>query len=199
MTKLTSLIRWTLPLMAGVTLACSSDDSTGPRGQQPTATANLTVDASTATAYVALGATAHTVVVADSSTSLAWDLSVNATKVLLNGGTIGIAGVTAYCVCTNESMTSEQVMALTANGQAAAFEAVTASDIPSDASFSATVFTEHPWYRYNLTGSDHQIWPLFHVYLIKRGTSVYKVQFTSYYNASGSPRHVTFRYARIKN
>jgi hypothetical protein len=59
------------------------------------------------------------------------------------------------------------------------------------------VFDEHRWYRYNLTGTDHQIWPTYDVYLIRRGTEVYKVQLVSYYDATGDSRHITFRYAPL--
>ncbi len=59
------------------------------------------------------------------------------------------------------------------------------------------VFVEHPWYRYNLEG-NHQIWPTYDVYLIRRGESVYKVQITGYYGPAGESRRVTFRYARLR-
>ena len=58
------------------------------------------------------------------------------------------------------------------------------------------VFDEHRWYRYNLTGS-HDITPTFDVYLIRRGTEVYKVQLTSYYSVAGDSRHITVRYEPI--
>lgn len=59
-------------------------------------------------------------------------------------------------------------------------------------------FAAHPWYRYNITGNDHQIWPTYDVYLVKRGSEVYKVQLISYYEpTTGASRHVTMRYARL--
>jgi hypothetical protein len=196
MTTHTSIIRVALALLLSATLACSGDPTAPP---QRTATADLTVEAATGAAYVTLGGTAQKIVVADSGTSSVWDLGFNATKVYLNGGTVGPGGVTGYCLCPNEALDGVQVRALTANAQAPAFEAVTAANIPADTAFRATVFTDHPWYRYNLTGTDHQIWPMFHVYLIKRGSAVYKVQLTSYYNSTGAPRFITFRYARIRS
>ena len=76
---------------------------------------------------------------------------------------------------------------------------VSATDIPVDASFSADVFTAKKWYRYNLTGNDHQIWPTYDVYLVRRGAAVYKVQVTSYYSAAGTSRQITIRSAQIRS
>ena len=60
------------------------------------------------------------------------------------------------------------------------------------------VFAESPWFRYNVTGTDNQIWPTFDVYLIRRGDEVWKVQLTGYYDAAANPRNVSFRYARLR-
>lgn len=62
----------------------------------------------------------------------------------------------------------------------------------------AGVFVSQPWYKYNVTGTDNQIWPTYNVYLVKRGSEVYKVQLTSYYGVTGAARQVTIRYARLK-
>ncbi|HET6681751.1 MAG TPA: HmuY family protein [Gemmatimonadaceae bacterium] len=72
--------------------------------------------------------------------------------------------------------------------------------IPSSA-FTADgfggVFVESPWFRYNLLGDDHHIWPTFNVYLIRTGDDVYKIQLTSYYDLNGSARRITFRYQKL--
>ena len=60
----------------------------------------------------------------------------------------------------------------------------------------AGVFGTNRYYRYNIAG-DNRISPTFDVYLIKRGSAVYKLQVISYYNAAGQPRHITFRYKQI--
>jgi hypothetical protein len=60
------------------------------------------------------------------------------------------------------------------------------------------VFVSHPWFRYNITGTDRQVWPTYDVYLVRRGGTVYKIQLIGYYNAAGEARHVTFRYARLR-
>lgn len=62
----------------------------------------------------------------------------------------------------------------------------------------SSVFGSRAWYRYNVTGSDNQIWPTFNVYLVKRGTAVFKVQLTGYYDLSGEARNITVRAARIQ-
>jgi hypothetical protein len=60
------------------------------------------------------------------------------------------------------------------------------------------VFVSSPWYKYNITGTDNQIWPNFNVYLIRRGDDVFKVQITSYYNASGTSRQITLRSVQLQ-
>jgi hypothetical protein len=62
--------------------------------------------------------------------------------------------------------------------------------------FSTNGFLGSPW-RYNILGNDNQVWPTFDVYLVRRGTQTWKVQFTSYYNAGAIERQVTIRYARL--
>jgi hypothetical protein len=329
--------------------ACGSDDPTAPIN---TSTATITVDASQGFAYVKLGEEAQLVTVADPASSSAWDLGLFATTVTTNGGSAGPGGVTIHCLCANASATSSQIQGFTAENQLAAFEAVTAAQIPAeaqfsgdslapaisgwftasgaqatanttrswivrrgtstvtlgklrvtslqnvsaqnagvvtfeyalqpapgaafgavvqrtvdvrngpvyydltagapstasgtwdlrfsgfeiranggvsgsgsvmavpdnttpfaliDASYAATapvvaykrdaysgVFTSQPWYQYNVTGTDNQIWPLFNVYLVRRGGEVYKVQLTSYYGLDGASRQITLRYARLR-
>ncbi len=176
--------------------ACESSESPLEPG---TPTATLTVDAADGFAYVDLnGGSANLVSVVDASASDLWDIGFSVTTVVLNGGTAGPGDVVGYCICQNSSATDAQVMAFTAASQLAAFEAVTAAQIPTSAGqWSADVFTTQRWYRYNLTGTDHQVWPTFEVYLIKDGDAVYKVQLTSYYGPGGEPRQITFRYARL--
>lgn len=182
-------------LAAGIA-ACESSESPFEPGPQ---TATMTVDAADGFAYVDLtGNSANLVSVVDASASQTWDIGFSVTNVVLNGGTAGPGDVVGYCICQNASATDAQVMDFTAASQLAAFESVTAAQIPTSADqWSADVFTTQRWYRYNLTGTDHQVWPTFEVYLIKDGDAVYKVQLTSYYGPGGEPRQITFRYARL--
>lgn len=347
----TSFVRCPPLLLVLVTAAACGTDSTSAPSKAPV-TASLTVDASQSVVYVRLGATAQVVTVADALTSSAWDLGFFATNVTVNGGAVGPAGVVAYCLCQNASITDAALKDFTVASQLPAFEAVTASVIPPEASFTGDalnpaisgwfggsgaaatatparawllrrgattvtlgkfrvtgvanasavnvgqvtfeyalqatpggafgaslsrsvdvrsgpvyfdlaagavssgagtwdlrfsgfeirtnggvsgtgnvsalvdngtpyaditapyaatapaavfkrdaysgIFVSQPWYRYNITGTDNQIWPTFNVYLVRRGTEVYKVQLTGYYGTSGASRQIGIRYARLK-
>ncbi|MDQ2670103.1 MAG: hypothetical protein M3Y31_05680 [Gemmatimonadota bacterium] len=112
----------------------------------------------------------------------AWDLAVEGFTIRLNGGVSGSGSAAA---------------AETTDG----FEAVTTAVTDPRAYRSDTfggIFTDSPWYRYNLTG-EHGIHPTFDVYLVKRGADVYKVQVLDYYDPAGEPRHITFRYAKLND
>lgn len=328
--------------------ACTENDPAAP---VVPVTKSITVDASAASAYLAIDTLATTVAVATPGSSDAWDMSFLATGVTLNGGAAGPGGVEGFCLCANAAATNGELAAMTPENQAAAFEAVTAADIPAagftsesldpvingwfsgsgaaatpvtsrsfilrkapggsvilaklqvtaisgataaapgqvtfqyaiqpsaGAAFGATqtstvnvtagtpvyfdlgasavstsaawdiafdgwairtnggvsgtagvgavpdnvtafasidaayagsapaqayrsdrfagVFGQNAWYRYNITGTDNQIWPTFDVYLVRRGSAVYKVQLTGYYSAAGAPRNITIRYARL--
>lgn len=335
-------------LAAVLLLAACSDSPTGGGTPEP-ASLTVTLDGSAGWAFADLDAASPAVAVANPGTNASWDIAVNATSVMLNGGQAGPGGVTGWCLCQNESATNAEVQAFTAEGNRAAFESTTAADAPADAAAwradslasaisgwwaydpathavsavpskvfyvrtaegtayaklrvtnlvdaarthagqvtleyavqpSATapmgetrqttvdvsggrvyfdlltgavssaddwdlalegydirvnggasgsgqagavaateafeeitsaagppasafrgdtyggVFKQKPWYRYNLTGSDHQVWPTFNVYLLRRGDALYKVQLISYYSAAGEPRRITLRYARL--
>ncbi|HEY8483010.1 MAG TPA: HmuY family protein [Longimicrobiales bacterium] len=111
-----------------------------------------------------------------------WDLVFEGYTIRVNGGVSGSgqAGAVAMTASFDEITDASQV-----------------PSYPGDA--YGGVFDSHRWYRYNITGSDHQVWPTYDVYLIKRGTEVYKLQITSYYGPAGEARRVTFRYARLTN
>jgi hypothetical protein len=117
-------------------------------------------------------------------TSVNWDIAFEGYNIRVNGGASG----------------SGQAGAIPAG---MSFSAITdPSEAPSTvykADAFGGVFDAKAWYRYNITGTDHQIWPTFDVYLIKRGTEVYKVQLTNYYSTNGDARHITFRYALLAN
>jgi hypothetical protein len=111
-----------------------------------------------------------------------WDIAITGYIIRLNGGVSGPGRASAVPA-----------------GQS--FESLTSvDDIPETAyrtdSFGG-VFAESKWYRYNLTGSDHQIWPTYDVYLVRRGSTVYKIQLVGYYSPAGEPRHITIRYAKL--
>jgi hypothetical protein len=108
-----------------------------------------------------------------------WDIQLTGYTILVNGGISGTGGVAAL-------ETAEDFATL-----------ATVSDVPAAAYATgvdgyAGVFAAEPWYRYNLDGNN-LISPTFNVYLIRRGTQVWKVQITSYYSTAGTGRFITFR------
>jgi len=191
-----------LILLLAAGMAACDESSTEPI-DPPAETATLTVDASADWVYVDLKDEPAVVTVTDAGASTAWDIAFQASAVKLNGGASGPGEVAGYCVCANAAATPEAIMAMTATSELADFEAVTTAAIPAagawieDSEEPGGVFQRTPWYRYNLTGTDHQIWPTFNVYLIRTGGEVYKLQIISYYDDAGNPRHITFRSERI--
>jgi len=119
-----------------------------------------------------------------SSTS-AWDLRLSGREIRVNGGVSGTGGVSAV---VDESMPFAQITA-----QYASF----APAVAYRADSFGGVFVTSPWYQYNITGTDNQIWPNFNVYLVKRGETVYKVQIISYYGPTGTARQITLRSSRV--
>lgn len=182
-------------LMAAATLGCSGDDITAPK---ETVEGTLTVDASTAWAYVSLSEQGA-VTVADPATSSTWQIGFNATSVALNGGTAGPGTVKGFCLCQNAGATDQAILAMTPESEKADFDGVTATTVSAstfEASASPDVFATAKWYKYNLVG-DHRISPTFEVYLIKVNDALYKVQLINYYGSAGETRRITFRYARL--
>src|SRR5690606_374977 len=177
-----------------VVLVGCSEDATGPDAPKVT---THTVDATdeAAWALVALGAVNPLVSVNERSTSTEWDLGFQVTSVIANGGAEGPGGVEVVCLCQNDGSTNEQYMTMTAATELADFESVTAADIPSTG-WSASTFADRRWYKYNLDG-QHQIWPTYDVYLVRRAGTVYKLQIIGYYGPAGEPRHITFRFAQL--
>ena len=119
-----------------------------------------------------------------SSTS-PWDLRLSGFEIRVNGGVSGTGGVGAV---VDQSMPFAQITA-----QYASFAPAVAYRSDS----YGGVFVTSPWYKYNITGTDNQIWPNFNVYLVRRGETVYKVQLTSYYGSTGAPRQITLRASRL--
>ncbi len=122
-----------LPVILLTAVACSSDEINAPP-QQPEG--SIVVDASAGWGYASLDEEG-VVSVADPTTSGAWDIGFNATRVMLNGGVAGPGEVFGYCICQNASASDEDVIAMTADGELADFEGVTESDIPAASSFEA--------------------------------------------------------------
>jgi len=60
----------------------------------------------------------------------------------------------------------------------------------------AGIFNTARFYKYNI-GGNNRITPTFDVYLIRRGSAVFRLQIVSYYSATGQPRHIGIRYQQI--
>jgi len=329
--------------------ACENSPTDGRPRTEEAEFLTVTLDGSTGWAFADLDAASPAITVANPGDNADWDIAVNSTNVMLNGGQAGPGGVSGWCLCQNEAATDAQVQAFTEEGNLPAFTAATAAQAPADPaawrvdsltsaisgwwSYNMTthtvtadpskvfyvrtaegaafaklrvvaledaqrahagkvtleyavqptstaplgetkqttvdvsggrvyfdlvngavssasdwdlalegydirvnggasgggqagavvateafdditnaaappanvfkgdsyggVFKAKPWYRYNLTGDDHQIWPTFNVYFLKRGDTVYKVQLTSYYGPAGETRRITLRYAKL--
>lgn len=115
-----------------------------------------------------------------------WDLRFSGHEIRINGGVSGTGSVMTVVDNTTPFATIDAAYAATAPVVAYKRDAYSG------------VFVGKPWYKYNITGTDNQIWPLFNVYLVKRGSEVYKVQLTSYYSTAGTSRQVTLRSARLR-
>lgn len=143
------------------------------------ATETRTVDVSSGPVYFDLAAGA----VSDATN---WDMQFDGYDIRLNGGVSGSGTLRAV---VDQGTPWAQITA-----QYASFAPPEA--FRADA--FGGVFTSSPWYRYNITGTDNQIWPTFNVYLVKRGDEVFKVQLTGYYSEAGVPRQITIRSARLR-
>lgn len=143
-----------VPIIAALSVACSSPDDGIIITDPPTGSATIQLNASTSTAYVALGAPATLVSVGDPTTSAAWDLGFTpAPTVVVNGGASGPGVVRAYCLCANSGLSLAQVEALTAAGGNLAFDAVTGANVPADSLFAADAASQaiSGWYDYDAT------------------------------------------------
>ncbi len=143
----------------------------------PTQSATVDVHAGTVSFNLSSGA---------ETTGQDWDLRFTDYDILVNGGVSGSGTVSAVVDNSTPYAQIDAAYAATAPPQAYRADAYSG------------VFAASPWYRYNITGTDNQIWPTFNVYLVRRGNEVFKVQLTSYYGTSGASRQITMKYARLR-
>ena len=154
--------------------ACAGDEINAPADPVE---GTITADATAGWAFVSL-ADEDVVTVSDPAASTAWDFGFNATNVMLNGGAAGPGGVSGFCVCNNAGASDAEVLAMTPENQLAAFDAVTADDLPSAGFESETLVPAiDPWF----TGSgsaavaDGGTWLL----RLRNGTSFAKLRVVS--------------------
>jgi len=138
--------------------ACDSTESTGPVIPDPPTGPfydSLTVDASTDWGFVVFdGVTATTTTVGAPASSSGWDIGFLATSVMLNGGAAGPGGVEGHCLCQNTDATDEEVVAMTAESELPFFDAVSATDVPTDEEAwlnDALAAAIDGWYSYDVT------------------------------------------------
>jgi hypothetical protein len=114
-----------------------------------------------------------------------WDLQFSGWTIRVNSGVSGSGTVRAVLDATTAYDDITHTYAAMAPAQAYSTDAFRG------------VFGTKPWYRYNLTGTDHQMWPTFNVYLVRRGDVLFKVQLVNYYGPTGATRQITLRYQRL--
>lgn len=167
--------------------------------QQPTATAagRVTIEfavqssptaalGASQTREITVAASGPTLVDLNPSASVpletGWDLKLEGFGIKVNGGVSGAGRGGAALATTSYAET---------------LSAKTADQAYRTDSY-AGVFGANRYYRYNIAG-DNRISPTFDVYLLRRGTTVYKLQIIGYYGPTGQPRTISFRYAQIAN
>ncbi len=116
-----------------------------------------------------------------SSSGSDWELRFDGYSIRVNGGATG-PGKSAAALIPDETFAEANVESTSANAYR--------SDV------YAGVFYDSPFYKYDLKG-DHGITPTFDVYLIQRGSRVYKLQIINYYSNTGASRHISLRYSQI--
>jgi hypothetical protein len=122
-------------------------------------------------------------------TATSWDIKLSGTDLILNSGVSGTGSTVGISLNGNPGLNFNALTAATAG-------TIQPTTFRRDGLVS--VFGSQPWYKYNITGTDLQVWPTFNVYLVKRGAQVWKVQLTSYYSLTGDPRNITIRSARLQ-
>ena len=123
---------------------------------------------------------------AGAGTSSDWEIKFDHWNIHLNGGVSGAGNVAAVVL---DSPPYPPYASIT-------YAAI--SQIPSyKLDRFGSVFDLKPWYVYD--PAIMQVYTKFNVYLIKRGTTVFKVQQLSYYAANTAPRFITVRYAKLKD
>ena len=59
------------------------------------------------------------------------------------------------------------------------------------------IFASRPWYRYD--SAINVVYPTYDVFIVRRGTAAWKVQFTGYFLPQGSSeRRVTIRAVQLR-
>ncbi len=131
--------------------------------------------------------TGSVVTPADPSNSLDWDFAIASYDIHLNSNMFGIGQAAAYLNTDSLGIPRTD------------FEGITVAETQPTAYFqdaAGSAFTE--WYDYN--ENTHQLTSKKHVYLVKVGTDIYKMQITSYYypvNGQNTSAWYTFKWLKL--
>jgi hypothetical protein len=129
----------------------------------------------------------ETVTPADPSSSLDWDFAIAAYDIHLNSSMFGIGQAAAYL--NTDSLGNPRTD----------FDNIAQAETQPTAYFqdaAGSAFTE--WYDYN--ENTHQLTSKGHVYLVRVGANIYKMQISSYYaNVNGTPTSgwYTFKWLKL--
>jgi hypothetical protein len=188
------LVRRTTALffLSAALVGCTSDDVTAPPVTQEGA---MTVDASSGWVFVSLADSAVVTPTPAPTASSAWDIAFNATSVMLNGGPAGPGGILGACLCQNAGATPTEILDMTPDSEAEAFDTLDA--VPSSANFvtEQLVTAVGDWFTGAGTTAAADPDAVFLVRLAD-STSFAKVHVTQLQNpSSGSAGIVTLEYA----
>lgn len=153
----------TLIAATAVLAACESE-STLPENENPGTTNQVTVNASSSTAFKYFSlATGQEVTVANPAASDAWDIAVRRYEVRLNGGVAGTKGVRAALVVDNSTEPSATLLGYTAESRLPSFNAVLQASLPAANLFATTDLAEDlsGWFRAqgaSLVANPAKVW-----------------------------------------
>lgn len=170
-----------LLLLAGAALGCSSEPTgaqppTGSGGEPPAGDAalELTVEPDRRTFVELATPSVLSDIEGDGANSLAWDLALQGRDVFTNGGISGPGNSSAFGPLSAPTFLSD-----------------TAPEVPlllKDRAGGALL----DWYDYG--GPAHQLWSRYHVYGLRDGDRLFKLQILSYYGeVQGAPVSALYR------
>ena len=166
--------------MRGITFGYRLQTAPGTLGAAQTVVVDLT---SLTEAGVNLGTGA---VVTPTTGDCSWDVKVTRAYTFeVNAACL--AGTFPF----DASETFDAVTRADDASQYAAFLSLISGPIPNTIESPSGVFL------YNLAG-DNRLSPTFNIFLVKIGSSVYKLQVVSYYSTTGDSGHPTIRYEKIQ-
>ena len=146
-------VRGVLAVCASLALLAACEDENNE--PTPNQSGELTIDASSNTDYKYFSFSADTLVaVTDPLTSNNWDLAFRRFEVRLNGGLGGPKGNTGFNLANNAGASEAEIVAMTAESEKAAFDAVDEDDVPAAGQFTTEALAEDltGWFGQTPTG-----------------------------------------------